>query len=192
MAVAFSGEEGSAGPVLDRLDRALGQIESYEPRRLSRIRRDLARILVVGEETTRSAYYVHSLHWCVITERHAGAAATTAEALASKIVHEATHARLAGVGITYAAGMRGRLEIVCAKQEIAFLRSLPNAAELVAKEEERIARWSTAGEVPWSDSQFLEDDLRLLRDYHVPGWAIRFVAWIRGRGTGAVVRSNRR
>lgn len=110
------------GLVLGRLDAALALIEQYQPWRLSHLRRDVAYIWVKAFPC-RGAY-LPDLQ-AVLTELSflARAAEFTPAVLASSILHEGVHARVARV-------VRGprdpaREERICRRAELAFGLSLP-------------------------------------------------------------------
>jgi hypothetical protein len=70
--------------------------------------------------------YREELKLCELDERYVGAKETTAELVASVIVHEATHARLRRCGIGYDEPIQSRVEAVCSRRELAFANRLPN------------------------------------------------------------------
>jgi hypothetical protein len=110
------------GFVLGRLDAALELIERYQPWRLWHLRRDVAYIWVKAFPC-RGAY-LPDLR-AVLTELSflARAAEFTPAVVASSILHEGVHARVARV-------VRGprdpaREERLCRRAELAFGRALP-------------------------------------------------------------------
>src|SRR6188508_1363170 len=112
---------------LRRVEDALSLIKQYSPLQYSRVTRDLARIWVFVLSDA-GAQYNHSLNACMLDERYV--TNSTVERIASTIVHEATHARLERLRITYDEKFRSRIELICLRRELAFVTKLPNAAEL--------------------------------------------------------------
>lgn len=110
--------------VLDRLDAALALIEQYQPWRLRHLRRDVAYIWIKAFPC-RGAYLPELR--AVLTELSflARAAEFTPAVVASSILHEGVHARVAQV-------VRGRRdpareERLCRRAELAFGLVLPPA-----------------------------------------------------------------
>jgi hypothetical protein len=180
ISVSVYGARDQIPEVLDRLDRALALIEAHDPRRLRRLRTDLPRILVGGAETTHDATYMAFANCVVITTRYATAPDLPVERLALLLVHEATHARIAHRGLTYAVGARGRMEVMCVNQELEFAKRLPASADLVSELGSRLEGLSRAGEAPWSDARFDADFARGARDNRLPEWLVRILARTRG------------
>src|SRR5262249_15794836 len=85
---------------LTRIERALLLVKQHSPVHYSRIMRELERIWINLVPHGIAAYH-RSLKACVLDERFVGDSATSAEQIASAIVHESTHARLERCGIAY-------------------------------------------------------------------------------------------
>ncbi len=84
--------------------------------------------------------------------------------LASVLVHEATHLRIYGFGINYAADKRTRIEHRCVKQQVAFLRRVPLGETYAAELE-------VAVETPWwTDQAHRHDAERLVSEHNLPRW----------------------
>jgi hypothetical protein len=123
---------------LRRIEDALLLIKQYGPIHYSRVVRELARIWVFVLSHAGRAEYEGSLRACLLDERYVAGA--TPEQVASSIVHEATHARLARCGIEYEEELRARIEAVCLRRQRAFVAKLPGGAEL-QREIERSLEW---------------------------------------------------
>jgi len=167
--------EGEPNAGLRRVEDALALIKHHDPLNYSRIRRNLARILV-NLLPDASAHYDRSLNACVFDERFVVAEAATLESIAATIVHEATHARLERCGIKYEERLRPRIEAICAGRELAFATKLPDSAAL--RGQLAYARqWYEANPEYYSDARFRERDIRghikALRYLGTPGWFIR-------------------
>ena len=123
--------------VLQRLAEALDLIAAHAPRRLRRMQRDLAG-LVVRRFPCRGAYFPRERECLVeltftVNPRH-----TLAE-IASSIVHEATHARIASMCGSLPQEQRAREERLCREAELEFGLALPDGAGVVQR-----ARWALA------------------------------------------------
>ncbi len=108
--------------VLERLDAALGLIEQYQPWRLAHLRRDIAYIWIKAFPC-RGAY-LPDLR-VVLTELSflARAAEFTPAIIASSILHEGVHARVARV--VRRPRDPAREERLCRRAELAFGQALP-------------------------------------------------------------------
>jgi hypothetical protein len=168
-------------PIFTRVDCALGLIRRHDPLRFSRLGQDVERILVSGQETTRIAYFYGPLRWCVLTVRDAADDRVPPEELVASIVHEATHARLVRRGIAYPEPLRRRIEVLCAKQQLAFVSRLPQAADLAARYAKRVSKWSAGAQGEWSDQKLRRDALQEAGENQVPRWLLRLLEWLAKR-----------
>ena len=112
---------------IDRVVHALSIIRQQDPIRYRRLLRDLRRIWVLV--IPYRGQFQESTWTCQLDQRVVLDEKTPLELIASVIVHEATHARLARVGIEYREEMRHRIEQVCIRRQMAFTKALPRAAE---------------------------------------------------------------
>lgn len=86
--------------------------------------------------------------------------------LASVLVHEATHLRIASYGVAASSNRRERIERVCIRQQSRFLRASGGDGEEVAtalEEESDRQRW-------WTDEAREADLVRALEAQSVPPW----------------------
>jgi hypothetical protein len=137
VAVTNTRDDISTTQVLQRLTQALDLIATYTPRRFRRMHRDLAG-LVVQRFPCRGAYFPRERECLVeltftVNPRH-----TLAE-IASSIVHEATHARIASMCGPLPQEQRAREERLCREAELEFGLALPDGAGVVER-----ARWALA------------------------------------------------
>jgi hypothetical protein len=113
--------------VLTRLDEALALLEHYQPRRLRHLARDLEQIRI-SRYPCRGAYFADS-RTCLTELTFLARRDISPAVVASSILHEGTHARVAQfrrrVG-GYARDVdRAREERLCRRAEIAFGHALP-------------------------------------------------------------------
>lgn len=123
--------------VLARLNDALALVAQYEPRRLRHLEQDLQQFLI-ARYPCRGAYIPHT-RTCVTELTFLARRDISAAVVASSILHEGTHARVAQFR-QYVGGVsrdedRAREERLCRRVEIAFGTALP--AELGAPVIER-------------------------------------------------------
>ena len=113
--------------VLSRLDEALALLEQYEPRRTRHLARDLEQILV-SRYPCRGAYFGDS-RTCLTELTFLARRDISPAVVASSILHEGTHARVAEfrrrVGGQMREEDRAREERLCRRAEIAFGKALP-------------------------------------------------------------------
>ena len=119
--------------VLERLDEALGLIETHQPWRLAHLRRDL-RFIYVVRFPCRGAYFPDE-RACMTELTFLNRRDITAAPVASSIVHEGMHARVDRMGVRREGRDRAREERLCRRAELEFGLSLP--AELGAPVVER-------------------------------------------------------
>lgn len=123
--------------VLTRLDEALALLERYEPRRTRHLVRDLE-LIWISRYPCRGAYFPDS-RTCLTELTFLARRDITPAVVASSILHEGTHARVAQfrrrVGGQSRDEDRAREERLCRRAEIAFGKALP--AELGAPVIER-------------------------------------------------------
>jgi len=113
---------GENGHVRNRLRAALALIARVDPLRYRRLRRDMRRIALLRRGGPE---YASEVGACLLPSAYLKAGTT--EAVATTIVHEATHARLCRAGIGYGPAMRPRVEAACIRQQIAFAERLGDA-----------------------------------------------------------------
>lgn len=146
----------------DRVGEALRLIARYAPRRLARIQRDLRRIALVAG----GGEFYHSGLRAYVTDV-ASLRQKTAPEVATAIIHEGTHARLAHWGIGYEPAKRARIEQLCIRAELDFASRLPNSGELVRRIGGKLASpW-------WTDAALHRRRVQQLRSYRVPAWLVR-------------------
>jgi hypothetical protein len=114
--------------VLTRLDEALALLDQFAPRRLRHLERDLEQFLVV-RYPCRGAYIAAS-RTCVTELTFLARRDISPAVVASSILHEGVHARVAQfrrrVGGASRDEDRAREERLCRRAEIAFGRALPD------------------------------------------------------------------
>jgi hypothetical protein len=170
-------EEHSA---LRRLEDALCLIRTHDPYRYGRLRRDLSRIWV-RLLPNASARFNRAARACELDARFV--LGQDVSEIACAIIHEATHARLEHCGIVYGEAVRDRIESACRRQELRFVKRLPDTGEL----QERLQTWlSTPPEQAfWTDASFERrgDDgfADALKYLGIPAGMIAVLVWFRRR-----------
>lgn len=143
----------------ERLREALDLIRTTHPRLYARFVCDGARLALWPLADEIAGEYWHSIRACVLDTALLDQWSPTA--IATAIVHEATHARLAKRHIRTTAGNRDRVERTCVKAEMEFAGLLGDPAlvativnreiqrpALNAHEEERTKRFLGASGLP--------------------------------------------
>lgn len=184
--VGVSGDKSS--PALQRVENALSLIRTHDPLNYRRVVRELERVwvrILVGA----SGLYRDTLRACELDTRFVAGA--SAELIASVIVHEATHARLARCGIAYEESLRVRSERVCIRRQLVFTTKLPNGGDAHVSAQDSLAKLSSE---TYTNQAFAEREERgnldALRYLGMPEWLIRAV--FRMRNWRLAVRNWRR
>lgn len=108
---------------LSLIEEALHVIKAYDRPRYNRVLRDVKCIWVEFFRTNIArADCRHGM--CMLSKEFIFSQAMP-ETTAQSIVHEATHMRIWNRGIDYEPELRGRIEQVCIRREIAFASKLP-------------------------------------------------------------------
>lgn len=143
-------KDGLAPLWVEKVKRALSLIEQSAPWVYRQLLRHVDRILI---DDVRGPHYdrLGRLIWL----RGPGMHPVEVESVAMTIVHEATHARIAGRNIAYAVGERARHENACCRAEARFAMRL-GRPELAEKALVRLDH-------PWWTDQALRE--RSLREF---------------------------
>jgi hypothetical protein len=172
--------EDKPWPGLSRVEEALRLIKHNDPLHYSRILKNLDRIWVSLIPSAR-AHYDGSLNACVFDERYLLLETMTIEAIASAIVHEATHARLERYGVVYDEKRRSRIEAICLRRERNFLTRLPHS-EPFQSEIAHSLEWYADNHDYFSDASFRQREdqgqVETLRYIGAPDWFINFLMYI--------------
>ena len=185
--------ESEPHPALHRIEDALRLTKHHDRLNYSRIIHNLDRIWVQLIPSA-AAHYERTLNACVLDERYVLGETMTLDMIASTIVHEATHARLEGWGITYEEKSRYRIESICLRRELNFLIKIPDGGPL-REERARALEWCASDQDRLSDASFRkrrdQGEVETLRYLGVPDWLVRFAMWlIRRRRLRAFARAS--
>jgi hypothetical protein len=158
-------ENAEERPVFEKVEAALQLIADHDPNRRARIGRDLRRVVVMSHTGPE---YWPELRACILSERVVEKDSELG--VATAVVHEATHARLWRLGIRYSSSIRGRVEALCTRAELAFLRRVPGTEHFQEKLQRRRAQW-------WTDEALTDRYTSRLEEAGAPRWLI----WIFGK-----------
>jgi hypothetical protein len=172
-AVFIESGVGDVASLAGRLAAAIDLVGQVSPRRLRRLRLEETRIFI-GEFLGAAGYWYG---WPkAITFHHAVLIEQPVVWIASALIHEGTHARLRRVGIHSTSFNRARIERRCVREEIAFLRNLPQE---YAADAARFEAWSLAAltaAYPWYEPEQRRAKMReALAADGAPGWLRRMV-----------------
>ena len=151
--------------VFAKVSEAFELVARYDSRSLSRFRRDVAGVLVV-RTSGALAEWESAGRFVRLQLAYVKAPGTSALEIASSLVHEGAHACLHRLGIEYAEVQR--VEGVCFRSQLAFLREVPGAEQLIANVERQLMRDPGY----WTDTAFKERQVAYLRELGFPGWSI--------------------
>ncbi|NIM51350.1 MAG: hypothetical protein GTN62_11640 [Gemmatimonadales bacterium] len=155
-----------------KITQALDLIAAHDPRRMTRIQRDVQRIFVWGG-IGFAGCWIHELRMCQLNFMWVLDNQTTVPDIACTIVHEATHGRIRTTGIRYHEPLRGRIERLCRQSEIDFASTLPESAsvlERLHKKPEIVTAEYTNESLFWHKWRALR---REMKDDGWPKWLIR-------------------
>lgn len=161
--------------VFTRLDAALGLIERYQPHHFRRLRHDFAQILVV-RYPCRGAW-LPDQRTCLVELTFSVNPDFSEAQVAATILHEAMHARLDRMGLSYEGVSRARHERFCRRAELEFGQAVPGGEPVVDRALQSLAE-SDDGVAPVIDWELAnrrvsEADLAAL---DAPQWLRRVVA----------------
>ena len=151
----------STAAVLQRLDDALGLIETYQPWRFRHLRRDIEQIWIV-RYPCRGAYFPQT-RTCMTELTFLARTDISAAPVASSILHEGMHARMHAMGVPPASQDPAREERICRRAELDFGRALPAelGAPVIARAEESLAMSDreVAPDIDWREARRRQDEI---------------------------------
>jgi hypothetical protein len=146
---------------LEALLQVFDILARADPRRYKRLKLDMSRVALMKAGHPEFASEVGA---CLIRSRYVREG--DPRRVATTLVHEATHARLHRLGISYGRGSRGRVEELCVKQEVLFAERLEDP-QIVAQLREELRRpW-------WTPVELHRRRITAWRQLGVPEWAVR-------------------
>jgi hypothetical protein len=181
-------EIGEGQPSLSRVEDALRLIKQHNSLHYSRVVQHLKRVWVRLIPHGDGCYYA-SLEACALDPRFVLQQTTTLDAIASAIVHEATHARLDRWGVSYNEDKRNRIEAICRRRELNFLAGVPNT-EPLREQVAHALEWCACNPDFYSDASFQqrihEGNVETLHYLGTPEWLIRLL--LKGLAIGRSLR----
>jgi hypothetical protein len=150
VAVSNSRPDIATPDALARLSDALDLIARHAPRRLRRLRHDVAEISV-RRFPCRAAFYPEP-RACLIELTFLVNPRHTAAEVAASLVHEGVHARIARVGARIDPGNKAREERLCREAELEFGLAIPGGEVVVerARQSLLLADAEVAPAIDWS------------------------------------------
>jgi hypothetical protein len=167
----FLPDDGERGVIFPRMVEAFDLLARYDARRLKRFQRDVVGVIV--EMSAACGQWESSCGLVRIDIEFVKAKETVALQIATVLVHEGAHAWLDRMGVNYDAGQRWRVEAVCLRSELSFLRRVPSADWLIEHTQHQLAH----GAEDYTDAAFLSRRVAKLRQIGVPEPLIRLFLW---------------
>jgi hypothetical protein len=165
-----------AADVAARVTEALDLLRTHSPQRFGRVRRSIRGFMVFGKSDEYASYH-RATRICELNEKFLATPEATVTAIATVLVHEATHGWLFDLGIPYDEPKRHRVELICFKAELLTAQRLPDSeSELV-----RCRNAMSMTPEYFSDASRLERNVGRLRELGCPEWIIRTAVWARRR-----------
>jgi hypothetical protein len=171
--------------LLQHVEDAILLIERYDSQRYRRVCSALERIWVCPLAGSYGEYNA-VFRRCDLDLRYVRSSSVAA--IASTIVHEATHGHYCLRKIGYPEALRHRIERICMQQQLAFARTLPDQGALCKQLERNLDRNPES----WNNEAFkrlrLKGELETARDLGIPDWVTKSAqtvgaahAWLRWR-----------
>jgi hypothetical protein len=164
--VSFFCDSNELAEAIAKLESALCLVRDYAPVRFAQVQRDLRCIFVMGLPTYYGRY-IRSLGMCQLYDRYVLAAGTTPSLLASTIVHEAQHARLARLGFAFEEPRKERIERLCFLASRNLGLRIPDGSDVV---QEVDARLNSGERLAHSEASDLRARLAALDKLRIPMW----------------------
>ena len=162
--------------LLDRVEEALRLIKQHDPARYRRLQRDMKRIFIHHLFGVRGSFS-SALSRCDLDFRYVRS--SSAELIASTIVHEATHAHPCLRKFGYPEALRYRIEQICMRQELSFARKLPEGDRAIEDAE----RMLTLAPSVWTTEELgksrRDGAFAAARDVGIPDWLTNSLLTIR-------------
>jgi hypothetical protein len=157
-----------------RLREAMELLRIHAPSRHQRVLKCVRGFMIFGAGSVTADFHQKE-GVCRLAENFVFSTEGTLAAIASTIVHEATHGWLFGRGIGYNEPIRHRVERICIRAALFVSLKLPNAGDEV----ERCRRELVLGPEVFSDAGIVAMQTRSLREHGCPEWLIRLVLQVR-------------
>ncbi|MGH7615425.1 MAG: hypothetical protein ACREMW_15450 [Gemmatimonadales bacterium] len=145
-----------------RVADALALVEQRAPAILGGISRRLKRIALLkgGGEFYHRGLGAYVVDLPTLKQR-------SVPELALAIVHEATHARIEGLGIRYRPSRRDRIERICLRAEMTLAEKLPANEDMLRGIREKVStKW-------WTEDSLHERRVEQLSAHGTPTWVTR-------------------
>jgi hypothetical protein len=153
--------------ILDKVESALDLVLRNDRRAMQVLRAETDGIFVAATHGVR-AEWRRNEKLVMLRPEYVSASGTSTLQLASTLVHEATHAWLEKLGFQYSPERRPRIETICFRRELRFVRHASGPKELIGNLERQL----TLDPEYLSDESFRE---RLLIEIERLGLAGRLV-----------------
>lgn len=110
----------------DRLKEACELLEYYDVYRFQQLRRFIRTIVVEDDLPARAVYFIGT-STCAVTRK---LLSETTASIAAALVHETAHSRIDHMHVRQLGGRLARIEQICMKEEVEFVRHFPRSPEL--------------------------------------------------------------
>jgi len=168
--IAYASDEPSADEALSRLTSALGLLSDMRPRWLASMRQYVRRIQI-RQVVDASGKWHASTRQVDLDRDYLTRPDVSDAAIAATLVHEFTHGRIQAARVSYRDHNRFRVERLCVRQELLFLKSLPDSqdvAQLIGRHEDLYER----AEYYWSDEELERRNRQAASAVGVPTWLV--------------------
>lgn len=149
--------------MLKKLEDALDLVLHHDSRAIRVLQEQSDGIFVFGTAGVYAEWHGRE-RLVVLQPEYVSAPVTTTVQLASTLVHEATHAWIEKLGFQYSLPHRHRIEAICFKRELRFVRQANGGRELICALEKQLSN----DEACYSSEAFRERTLAEIERLGVP------------------------
>jgi hypothetical protein len=125
---------------LDKVEAALDLVLRHDPRALQVLQTQTDGIFVFMTHGGAYAEWSRDGKLVLLKPEYVSAPETSSLQLASALVHEATHVWLEKLGFQYSPERRPRIEAICFKRQLRFVKHAGGGSELVSELERQLKR----------------------------------------------------
>jgi hypothetical protein len=176
LTIGILGRDRNDDPLLEHVETALMLIKQYDQKLYRQLHRDIKRIWI-EPLLAASGSFKRSTGTCNLDYQHVKS--SSAEVIASTIVHEASHAHPCLLKFGYPEALRYRIERICMRRQLAFAGKLPNGAAARAQVERLLALQPSYWLSDSLKKSRLQSGTAALREAGVPEWLITATLHIR-------------
>lgn len=184
----LSSSEDEQKRLFEKVTTALEILNEHGRRCVVRLRAHANGVFVFGSSGDVVGRWELGAKLVVLQEEYVGDPSTSPADVASTLVHESTQAWLDSLGVPYTSDCRARVEAVCFRSELAFVRRLPEPGDLVDRVEQALA----LDPAFWTDEAIRARTVSTILELGMPKWFAKLLTWLASQGHHRTARHPRR